>query len=60
MERPVESQTAPERLESPIHPKILLLILGLVIAFELYVTSLQKGEADTPITAVSIALPTMP
>jgi len=57
VEKPVESQTVPERLESPINPKILLLILGLVIAFELYVTSLPKGEADTPITAVSIALP---
>ena len=60
MERLVESQTVPERLESPINPKILLLILGLVIAFELYVTSLQKEEADTRITAVLIALPTMP
>jgi len=47
MERLVESQTVPERLESPINPKIPLLILGLVIAFELYVTSLPKGEADT-------------
>ena len=57
MEKPVESQTVPERLESPINAKILLLILGIVIAFQSYTTSVSQEDADTAITIISIAFP---
>lgn len=57
MENPAQPASVPERLTSPINHKILLLILGIVITFQLYVTSISEEDADTAITIVSIALP---
>lgn len=57
MENPAQPANVPERLTSPINHKILLLILGVVIAFQAYISSIPEEQADAPITIVSIAFP---
>jgi len=59
VEKPAQPATIPEKLTSPINHKILLLILGLVIVFQLYVTSIPKEEAETAVTIASVAFPTI-
>lgn len=59
MEKPAQPATVPEKLTNPINSKILILILGVVIAFQAYVSSIPEEAREAPITVVSIALPTI-
>lgn len=47
----------PEKLQSPINYRIFILILGLVVGFQVYISSISEDDADSIITAVSVVNP---
>lgn len=53
----MQPDEVPNKLESKINYKIFLLILGLVIAFQFYITNSTEDDADSAITIVSIVNP---
>lgn len=53
----MEPQKVPERLVTTINYKILLLIFGFVIGFQMYVSSITEDNADIVTALVSIANP---
>lgn len=53
----MQPDKVPNKLESKINYKIFLLILGLVLAFQFYITNSTEDDADSAITIVSIVNP---
>ena len=60
MEKPLQPESiVPEKLTSPISAKILVLILGVVVAFQAFILSIPEEAREAPITIVSIVFPTL-
>jgi hypothetical protein len=53
----MDPEKVPQKLVKSINYKILLLILGLVLGFQLYISSIPEEDADLAITAISIVNP---
>ena len=57
MENPAQPTSVPQRLTSPINHKILLLILGTVMAFQIYISSIPEEQANNTISVISVLNP---